>query len=227
VVPLTQADTTGGAVQFYWVDGGDARQVQHSVDVEGISCSGKTTFDVKRPIATMTTSTDSVKIDDGLGYLALQFGDDVTPGIAFTCTISIPEGFSGSTEFVQIYHYDRARCDYIWGWEHKEGSGLDGAYPYGTGGYADDTPHQELIRAWSVLEVDDSAEIWYMFKPTGGIPVPLRKVAWWWKGTATNEGFPFFNDWELLSSGSSQNPGSQDTTDHPEWDQNADDIGWQ
>ena len=234
VTALTEEDLDEASVAFYWVDGGDGRKVEYTLLVEGITCNGKATFDVKRPTSTMTTTTSSVSINEGPGqyYYALRFGDastaPVTNGIEFNCSVNIPEGFNGATAFAQLYSWNRRLRSSSWPyrWQHLQGSGLDHSFPYGSGTYCDDSPTQGLLEDSKRAEVDETATMWFIFKPSisGAIWVPLRKVSWWWKGTADRVQD---NQWELDSGDNSDNPASVDTTQHPEWTHNIADDEWE
>jgi len=229
VVELTGLDEP--SVSYYWVDGGDGRQVQYTVSVLGTACSAEATFDVKRPTATMSTSTSSVDINEGSGeyYYGLRFGDPtttpVTPGIEFNCAADIPDGFEGTTELVQLYTYNRTR-ERPGKSQALEATGLDNVFPYGLGTSDDDMPDQGLETDWDKVTVNDSATMWFIFKPSGAgaIWVPLRKVDWSWEGTAHRvQG----NEWTLDTADNSENPSSVDTTEHPQWIHNIEDDEWE
>jgi len=164
------------------------------------------------------------------GQDALAFGhEDPGPfGITFTCSVEVPEPFTGMPLLVQVYSYDRAAMDFYTGWRDKEGSGLDKKYPYSVGTYADDSPFQGLPGKFCQAHVSDSADMWFMFKPPGedSIPVPLIKVHWWWGGSAYNPYCPgaFWPDEPDNAFCGHYAP--EETTDYPEWDINGEDIPW-
>ncbi len=233
VVPL--GDLSQDSVDFYWHDGGDGRQVHYTITLGEDLLDCVATFDVKRPTATMSTTTGTVSVNRGTEenyYLALRFGDQTTPGIAFSAHVEPPTGFQGTCCFVQIYDEWKRRHAVTLGegyWERVVGVGLDTTFPYQSALFplqfdpdpaTDDAPDIELISGYDRVEVQDGATMWLMFKPDGygSIWVPLRKVFWFWKGAVrTVDGM-----WELDpgSDDHSVNPESIDTTGYPEWTRN-------
>lgn len=60
VTPLTNLNTA--SISYYWVDGGDGRQVTYTATVRGKPYTGRATFNVKRPTVNVTTSTGTVRV---------------------------------------------------------------------------------------------------------------------------------------------------------------------
>ncbi len=91
--------------------------------------------------------------------------------------------------------------------------------------YATDAPYHEPVDGDDWVTVEDSAEMWLMFKPEGEHAewVPLRKVSWWWQGDARKED----GEWHLEWGDNSDNPQSDETTQHPEWDLNVINLDWE
>ncbi|MFO7956919.1 MAG: hypothetical protein R6X33_07440, partial [Candidatus Brocadiia bacterium] len=228
VVELT--DLSDSSTSFYWVDGADGREVTYDVTVEGRPFQAVAIFDVKRPTATMDCTTGHVVVHEEHGdwFAALRFGDPTIQedGIRFECTVNVPQGFTGSTCFVQLYSlHHRLRDDSpLHLWQYKQGSGLDHTFPYAIGTITEDSPGLELYDGDDMAEVDDSATMWFMFKPSvvegDAIWVPLRKVDWWWQALAVKDG----DEWELDSGANSVDPESTDTTEFPEWTSNIEDT---
>jgi hypothetical protein len=234
-IPLTDPATA-----FYWLDGsfgGTSRVVQHAAVAQGVNLTAEATFSVKRPEATMTTQTDSVRVDGGFGQYVygLRFGDTSgpgTPGIAFHSAIQVPSGFSGDASFVQIYSmFRRLRLSSLLHlWQRAEGVGLDRTFPYSDhDSYTEDMPAQQLLEDVDMVELSDSASMYYMFRPAGAddqtIWVPLRVVGWSWGGTAHMDSAS--GVWVLDSANNSQNPGSVDTITPPTWTGNISDLEWE
>ena len=223
VTPLT--DLTGASITFYWVDGGDGRLVQYSCKVNGKSFSATTTFNVKRPTGQIHISgVGTIAVDNALGRLELHYGNLTTPGITFTRSITIPSGFDGDTQWVQIATPFR-RIKAPDGWYRAQGTGLDAQYPYSSNNLVSDTPGQELKSTDLEAQVNDSFQMWLMFKPrnlANARWVPLRVVNWSWSATAVNNG----GNWTLTSSSHSEGPTDSDSTTHPTWTQNASSIGF-
>ena len=158
------------------------------------------------------------------GDLQLSFGVPSTLGIAFSKTITVPSGFSGSTEWLQVATPLRRRQLNSGSWERWTGSGLDTTYPYSTDPLTSDSPSEHLTSSFLQDTADDSFEMWLMFKPsgTGAIWVPLRKTSWSWSGSASRSG----TVWTLNSSNHSTNPSDVDSTTPPSWTRNAASNTW-
>lgn len=212
------------AATFYWVDGGDSRSVTCSVTLGGTICSGTTTFNVRRPTAQITSTTGSVDIDKSSTPWGLRFGVP-WPGIAFTQTITIPSGFSGSTEWVQLADPLRRRKKPDGTWDRWAGAGLDTDYPYSAATSTTDSPATSLDSGYVEKTANDSFTMYLMFQPSGfgSIFVPLRQVSWSWGGDAVYSG----GTWLLPFSHNTLNPVDTDTTSFPEWTRNAANNTWQ
>lgn len=230
VTHLSTEDRQQTNVYCYWYRGGADWEVRCTVTVGGVQYEGHTTFDVKRPTATLTTTTGSVSINDSSGHREMSFGlVGGTPGIAFWGSVTPPEGFSGgSTAYFQVYDTVLRRrqrsSDGVWE-RLTGGSVCDTWCPYPSMGlYADDTPGTVLQTTWSHKTLSDSASMYLMYKPSGtAIWVPLRKVVWSWWGSChrTDE----LNNWSLDSSGHSADP-SVNWTSEPIWAANLTSLLW-
>jgi hypothetical protein len=209
-------------ILFYWVDGCDNRVLKCEVKIEGKTFEGNTTFNVKRPVSALTISQGAVDVGLVDGKKALHLGSSSNPGIVVVRTISIPAGFSGATEWVQLcYPADRHLIDGEW--EIWSGSGLDDTYPYSVGDYFSDSPGTPLLFEYSKVTCNNSSEIYLLFKPSGqdSIYVPLKVVNWSWSGEATHQVF------EWIPGTSSVPPAiSADTTRYPAWSQRVQDGVW-
>ncbi|MGI9069599.1 MAG: hypothetical protein ACR2HX_24735 [Pyrinomonadaceae bacterium] len=210
---------TTSAVDFYWVDGGDGRQVQHSVTVGGINLTKTATFNVKRPTAAVTTSTGTIAVDSAWNDLTMHFGILGSAGISFSRTLTIPAGFSGDTAWVQTVTPLHRRKLNDGAWERWTGAGLDETFPYDSTASTNDSPRSGALTS-SYLEytTSDSFEMWLMFKPSGAssIWVPLRRVPWSWSGTTVRSGAT----WSLSSSSHSVTSDA-DSTAFPIWTYNS------
>jgi hypothetical protein len=224
VTQLTTANLSQSSITFYWVDGGENREVKYSFTSGGKSYSGKATFNVKRPTVEVTTVTGTVVVAQPFGQLELVYGNVFIPGIKFTrANLSIPMGFSGDTYWVQVANVTRTRRRNDGTDDIFTGSGLDNRFSYSVNDpnatQTNDSPGLALTSDYTNASVTDSYQMWLMFKPssTGSIYVPLRKVDWSWSGTATRSG----SQWTLTNSSNTQNPASADSTTHPTWTTNA------
>lgn len=214
VTPLTNLNNP--TVEYYWVDGGDGRQVSYTVTIRGRQYSKIATFNVKRPVAQVVASTGSVQLTTFADGYGLWFGSTTTPGITFTRTVTMPNNFDGDLQWVQTWNKFR-RLKIRGYWYRSSGVGLDSVYPYSTLSSANDSPGIAFESRWQEVQINDSHQMWLMFKPTGvtesTIWVPLRKVDWAWSGqTVQNNGV-----WQLLNSTHTNNPPDVDSTSHPVW----------
>ena len=110
--------------------------------------------------------------------------------------------------------------------------GLDGALPYSTGGYGSgwtppatggngDSP--QLVANGNrnndtQLSANETFTTWIIYKPAGGVWVPLQKYSWTWSEQLTWSG----NQWNItaafpMTAGAGPNYTPQDTTDPPQW----------
>jgi hypothetical protein len=228
---VTNLTTLGEAsVSFYWISEGNGRTVQYSAKINGKSINRTITFNVKRPTAsiTATASTTNIGVDSVTQDTELRLGNpDATPGITFTRSLTVPQGFSGETQWVQVFTQKSATVTI----NGQTGSltlvGLDDVYPYpldsnatAQNGKTSDTPGF-VLNSVTAAAVDFRATMWLMFKPSNlqgtSIWVPLRQLSWVWKaGAALNN-----SGWSVTSQ---TNPGpSSDANSvaHPVWTKNS------
>jgi hypothetical protein len=219
--PLT--NLSNSSISYYWIDGADSRQVRYTATIRGRQYSKTAIFNVKRPTARISASTSVVQLTtfpDGYG---LWFGNysTTTPGIGFTRTVTMPTNFNGDLQWVQTWNKFR-RINIRGSWYRSVGQGLDSLYPYETGETAEDSPGIAFGRGWQEVEINDSFQMWLMFKPTGvsesTIWVPLSAVNWSFSGKAVFSG----TTWQLMNPNPSQptSPPDADSITHPRWTQN-------
>lgn len=237
VTELTSQNLTQSAINFYWVDGSDSRQVQYSVRINNRTYTGKATFNVKSPTVTVTTQTNTTTIYTKSQHQELLFGEigrlgGGKFGITFTKSdFQVPAGFSGDTVWVQVIDYaftitlsDEETT------KTASGIGLDSRFPYSA-----NDPNADLTRdlpgvclricdsnlpSFIKMQTRINADMWLMFKPknlpngVNSIYIPLKKVSWNWTATATRRPDFLF---DLTSANNSQNPASENTTSFPQW----------
>ncbi len=220
VTPLTNLGD--GTVSFYWINGGDGRQVTLSCVVNERQVTRTATFNVKVPTVQASTSTGSVGITSSFGFLEVAFGASGSPGISFSRSINVPQGFSGQTAWVNVVNPSSRQIVDSMGTHTKNQVGLDSRFPYSINDpdaeSTNDTPGEQLLSSYSSVSIDDKFEMWIMFRPSGqdSIWVPLKKVSWSWSASVTQSG----GNWSLGSNAHSQNPAFQDTTAFPVWTKN-------
>jgi hypothetical protein len=133
--------------------------------------------------------------------------------------VSIPEGFSGDLQWVQIIDSTLHRFQTDAKWQRMSAAGvLDSEYPYTRNEVTSDSPGETLDPDDIKVTVVDKFAMWLQFKPAGSdsIPVSLRKVSWSWSGEATKG----MNGWSLTSESHDINPIDSDATDLPVWNGN-------
>ena len=234
---------TSNATTAWWISGGFSPPTTYSVhvDVALVLTNGQTghlplvgQFTMARPRASITATTSTVTVNSTLGDPELSFGTMNAPGILFSNTISMPDGFSGSTEWVQVVnetvHTKLRASDGKW-MRYAGRSELDTQYPYPSaspdGSTTKDTPGGHL--EYGFLEynvVTSSYTMWLLFMPapSGSHWVPLRAVSWNWGGSAANG----TAGWALESGSAtnSVNPVDSDAQTYPWWTDNITNTLW-
>jgi hypothetical protein len=219
-------DLTATSITYYWVDGGDGRQVTFSFKVGRKSFSATTTFNVKRPTSSFSsTSTGAVTIDSSCGgVLMLRYGcasgQNPVLGVSFSRQVTDPNGFPGDDEFAQVVT-STTRHRWNGGTQlNLSGSNvLDGSFPYPG---SSDSPAQQFFPGDTQVSVDDSFTMWVIFKPSlqNSIWVPLKSISWSWSGFGQSDG-------TMFSKSNSPNQTGADTTTHPTWSGNSNALTFQ
>jgi hypothetical protein len=189
-------------------------------------------FQMYRPVGTITPWTNSVTVvlDNWLQFV--DFNSYPPDGIIFSNTLTIPGGFSGTTNWVQvILGSARSKMDFL-GTNHIS-TQTNGPPPYGDhpalypfrlaedSSTPADSPFSELTAGYLRVEVADNLQMWMLFEPPGGRMVPLRTVNWSWGGAATNN----FSRWQLQVGTNSVNANFE-TEDYPLWKSKWDQGVW-
>lgn len=237
-VLYTDFPKNNSGVNFYWIDKG-SKQVSCDITVKGEKLTAKTTFNILRPTAQITTQGGSVTIDTDAGGMRLHcgVGDDPTGtvGIMFNVanlTFPFPPEFAGNTNinWFQVKTSQLRREQASSGqWKRKQGSNLcDTTCPYDfdvTCVYprTQDSPYSETLGNYIGVDYSDSFDMWLMYQPNGGQWVPLQKVSWHWDGAGNWNG----TNWVMTSHHDPGSPSGSDTTTHPAWTGNVTDLQWQ
>lgn len=220
---LTNTDLGQTAIIFYWVDGGEGRQVQYSVSVNGQSFTARATFNVKRPTSQITTSTGSIAVRAEAPDCVLRFGNPTNVGIGFRESTTIPSSFNGDTLWVQIaspVRREKRNDGTCW---QLTGPGLDilstsTDWWYSIDSVTEDNPGAFLEDNNTEEIVDDSFEMWLMFKPD--LPdsrwIPLRKITWGWSAIVRKTGTSCPGGWTIISNNKKPVVVSN-STQHPQW----------
>jgi hypothetical protein len=226
VTELTQNQTNGNQVTYYWVDGsltGVRKEVQVAFRVGGKNRTKKALFDVVRPEAFVSASaTGAITVDSNFDEAGtyVHYGKRTgTPGVKFLQTSPIikPSGFDGIVQWVQVVYEDR---------QYRDGAGPHTSRQIGNDRYypytlivpdqinANDSPGQLLLSGMQEMIISDNYDMYLMFKPSlnESIWVPLKKVTWGWRANVTPTTF----SWSLNSS-SKVGPTIADEVVHPVW----------
>lgn len=242
----TNITLTNESASFYWVDGGP-KQVQCSVTVAGEIYTAQTTFQVRRPNASMTVQVmGTVAADDNFQAARgtwLHFGGtgvptNPIPGIKFRYSWAVddPDGMlyyvQVGTSLVNILAGNGTNYSGSAVGVDNGNSRFNHVYPVSAdfpGEYAAcDSPALYLCNYYTNVTRQDSFTMYLMFDPdcsTGKIPVPLKKVDWSWSGSAvlTNADQ---NLWMLASGAPPSGPAAVDTIFHPTWTNKMDPQSW-
>tara|TARA_R110002073_G_C9447989_1_gene577844 strand:- start:1182 stop:2069 length:888 start_codon:yes stop_codon:yes gene_type:complete len=239
-VPVLQADLQVLNPGWFWVDGGEGRDVVFTGSVAGQNFSVKTTYNVKRPDATVFNGLGTISVNTNGTVTQAQLGNTLStpasPGIVFHYDSNTPNA-PGNFYWVQVVGSSNVFRTDVSGVPQRRivsGPVLDGTVPYsavfadprGTGGTVlIDSPGEPLDPGFSSYSRNDSFETYLLFQATGGFPVPISISTWSWGFSA--ESSDGGATWTLTSS-TLPNPSHVDTTDYPEWTGNINPLpGWE
>lgn len=104
-------------------------------------------------------------------------------------------------------------------WYRSQGFGLDSGYPYESGAIASDSPGLTFQTAFESVIIDESFDMYLMFKPssTEAIWVPIKKLNWGWDATAEK----INGTWQIVGTPTKFSNPPTDVTTHPQWSKNA------
>jgi hypothetical protein len=232
----------------WWVSGGLDYPASYAVKLDKglpfnngqhVLLSEEGSINMWRPKAKITAATGTVSLDTDfmsaqncVGIFGLHYGVPSncggTPGIAFSNSITVPIGFSGSIQWVQVINsfslrYQANDGSEIW-YRWSDTNGLDGAYPYSSNVATEDSPGVSIdqggANCWVAKNLTSTADfdMWLEFQPPGGHWVPLRKVNWSWGGGATLVGTDCLpSDWTGENFTNTPNPSDFETEEYARW----------
>jgi hypothetical protein len=229
VSPLLILNTA--SVNFVWVDGivgTTNKQVNYKAVIDGVNITANAGFNVVRPTVTVTSVGGTTMVNNTNPRLFLGGANGQVLGIfVIAGTPTIPTGFSGDFQFVQLISGGLVRT---------VGSttvttplsGLDGCYPYSlNSSQFNDSPDANLTGvtmsgtpfSLDFADYNASWTVFYMFKPSGvnSSWVPVKKLTWSWHGTATLVTGSNPLQWTPSNITAPGNPTGSDTTDFPTW----------
>jgi len=237
-------NTTSNNVNFCWVNQGP-KQVSCSVTLtNGLTVTGKTTFNVKTPTVNYFTSiTGPIDIIPNPNPLAIFFGspwvlscgNENQTGIVYTAQVTAPISLGGRLKFTQVVAVNHQRTVNTivdsteslqipaWWLDGKDPSGSHGG-PYDIDGGQQiaisdsDMPYQPLTYGYNKYEVKfDRFQLYLMFKPSvDSIWVPISRITWGWNGVAVSSDGG--TNWSKLSGSQiTNNPPGSNVTAFPQW----------
>jgi hypothetical protein len=235
VFPLAMADKQGSDIGFYWVDGGE-KVVVLNATIGGVPTSKTTTFNVRRPSTTLNAHTSAIE----QRFTTIQFGHtgqgisepEEIDGILFDASLDAGAAFAGELHWTQTVSFS---------WygilmngrpiRHVGSDKVDLGEIYSQGSIASDSPHRDVFfipliffnDAAQLYQGRDDFDMYLMWQSNkaGSIPVPLKKVTWFWGFSASSDNGL---DWQLNSLSNSNNPPATETTDQPTWNGTAQDV---
>jgi hypothetical protein len=228
--------TTQSNVAFYWVNSG-IQQVQCEATVNGKTIIGYATFNVQRPLASITATGGTVALDQFYSFpytssFRLHCGILATNyyGMTYFCTVRMPSSYTGNTnlEWIQEVTYTNLVHSTNGFWYKKTITPfcLDTDYPYNDIANAEsenDSPASQILDGFDAVNYSENFTMWLMFKPDGANSqwIPLRKVSWAWGGAGNLVTNGFAINWVQTSTNNPGNPTDAVSFDHPQWYWNA------
>jgi hypothetical protein len=203
VVELKGEELKEPEIKFHWWDEGKNIKVKYKTVVDGKEVTGESTFNVRKPVITMSADTpqgvggcyeffdeEGKPLDHSeLLYIIENKADPKKPipTIKFTRT-EIPADLPGETQYVQVVH-TKGCCikkDYALDPRCLEinRAGLDKDYPYTIEREATDNPGVPITDYDKEVKVTNRYQMYLEYKPAkeGAIFVPLRVTEWEWDG---------------------------------------------
>jgi len=244
VTYLSSDDLSHTNATVYWSDALASGQVQCAVTAQGQQYNLTAPITVVRPTANVTSKTGNIGFVQYGSYLYLSYGDASSPtsvsGIRYFETMSIPAGFEGITEWVQIFYSQEQHNKYI---TNSNGTNIiysqkltganvvDTTYPYtifNNDPITDvDSPAAGLSINGIYVSRSDSIGLWFMFKPLApgaSQYVPLSIIDWSWSATASRTNTNA--NWNIDTSTHNVNPPGINTTNFPIWNGNVNELRW-
>lgn len=251
-VHLAAADLTQQTLVAYWIDQTDAEiTVQATIFGAAVTARGYLDVEEPGSSFTSVTTTATppvnVRTNDGFTTLpTLRFGIKSSPGITWTAEVTAGDEQAGEISLVQtVDTYAREVSNTagprvkdtngVYALDDPEGtgfypSGQEGAPPVGavhdneTAQYTSNDSPRTILVGLTAATREDRFKSYLMYRPSGGdnIWVTLKRMDWYWKGSAQYDG----TVWSVVpnSTGSSTNPTGTDSTDLPIWGVRVQDI---
>jgi hypothetical protein len=238
---LAAGDKNQQTVRFYWADTGDNREVICRVKINNKWFEIKNKLDVKKPVATFTTTLGTSALNATSDRIGLFADADSSAGITYVGNVTVPSGFSeGKWNWVQLVTPQRnfeEPSGQKKKWSQNVSQVLDTDYPYEPAPYTQhpgnagayntnsshtdsDSPSSPLAGYVKASTTNESFVMYLMFLPSGEQTryVPLKKVNWSWSIAVTKAGAT----WSIDAGSANQSASAAAETDeHPTWSANV------
>lgn len=209
--------------------------IKLTVTIGGMEMKRECKFKVEDPFVQITTVPGNIALDANhleAQLVSLHFGDaGGNPGVKFTHNGSV---LDGSFQWVQIVNSGVSKLKKGGNQWTMTGAGLDTRYPYSSrdetsdspsvAGYEEDTQVAEGLDnlAYEEVEANDSFTMYLMFKPFGGVWVPVQQVDWDWNAKAVKGP----TGWDFPNAPTKNVPAAMRATGWPTWNTNVKDAIW-
>ncbi len=196
-VTYVTSELMNESIDWYWTIENSTQTVSVDVTVEGQTATLTRNYSVARPCASVTVGTTSVyrqhsdpgAFIDFSGYMAVGFGDAMgTEGIIMTGD----NGDPGQFAWVQIINSYSLSA--VWDGDAPEGIRLvtganildvEPGEPITEAPVFKDAPTIPILAGMHHVETNQQFSTYVLFKPDGGIYVPMEKVNWYWSFSGT------------------------------------------
>lgn len=222
---LTSSDLLNTSVNYYWVDGGEDREVKYFVNIASKAFGAFGYFDVKRPAAQCEIVIDSVR-----AYTDYPNGENIylglgnhllgIKGIQFNRTGYQSNGTNGSTFWLQVINntvnliieYDDTVIS-VNASNVVDPSITD--YKYATTQNTEDSPHlgTHLLSKRMSANQNFSMRLMFQSNTANSIPVSLIRIDWNWSGDISRTG----QNWSTTNPDSHNTPSAVDDSTLPTW----------
>jgi hypothetical protein len=245
-IDLASADLQGVDVDFYWIDGG-SKAVQVTADVDGSAQSASVTVTVLRPtmehftieVSSVNVFNTGFPLDPKNPYLAAYEASPQKYGSQWDAKVKAPADGDGLIGFTQLILINRSRTSnsgkvsqlssggaYVLdgneGIQYRGAQQIKANHTASLSGYIyADSPNTELKVGFQSYSVDESFELYLMYKPAGtdSIWVTLGKGTWGYAGQATRKGTPASttNEWKRGPKVPMKKSDGVDSVEIPQW----------
>ncbi len=244
---LAPADLQALTIDFFWIDDG-SQNVTVTATVAGVALNANVTFTIQRPTVdhfTATTSSVNLCVGNyfrpGTWMAAFQPGaGGGTVGCQWDAQATAPAIGVGQIALTQRIQPNRTNTNNggvvrrkVAGFVLDEALGIQYSGPQAiansnsaalNGANYNDSPARELVAADQSSTVNESFELYFMYKSNeaDSIWVTLSMLTWQWAGQTTRIGAPASaaNNWNAISGASLSSTASARSNVLPQWTTN-------